>query len=368
MSANTGRLRKHTATRYLIAVVAALVALALRLALEPLTGSGARFVLSSAATLVIGLFIGFGPGLVTLALGLPLASYLSVRFGTPLSQATFQSLLFAMEGLIVLYIASLVAKRQRALDAANRKLRRLSEEAAQAEARTREIIELSPDAFLLSDLEARFTDANHAVCELLGYERAELLGKTIFEIIPAEDAERLKKVRSELLVPGTTHHAEWTLKRKDGTTVPVDVSANILADGRWQAFIRDITDRRRIEDQRQVFVSLLDNSVDFIGVADPAGKPIYLNAAGRRMIGLAPDFPIDQITIEERGNQFNWRHEVDKGFLRVIAQDTALGRLAINAEGQHLSLLASFVLLGRILFEDDALFRHDRRFQNVPGG
>ena len=46
-------------------------------------------------------------------------------------------------------------------------------------------------------------------------------------------------------------------------------------------------------------MSLLDNSSDFIGIADPAGKPIYLNAAGRRMIGLAPDFPIDQIAIED---------------------------------------------------------------------
>ena len=298
MSAYFEGLRKRTVTRYFIAVVAALVALALRLALEPLAGPGARFVLSSAATLVIALFIGPGPGLVTLVLGLPLAAYMSVRLGTPPSQAAFQSVLFAIEGLIVLYIASLVTKRQRALDDANHALRRLGDEAARAEARTREIIELSPDAFFLADLEARFTSVNRAACELLGYERVELLGKTIFDIIPPEDAERLKKVRGELLVPGATHHAEWMLQRKDGATVPVDVSANILADGRWQAFVRDITDRRRIEDQRQLFVSLLDNSVDFIGVADPTGKPIYLNAAGRRMIGLAPDFPIEQMTIE----------------------------------------------------------------------
>src|SRR5690349_19612128 len=89
------------------------------------------------------------------------------------------------------------------------------------------------------------------------------------------------------------------MKRSDGSLVPVDVSANILSDGRWQAFIRDITERRRVEDQRQVFVSLLDNSVDFIGIADPTGKPIYLNAAGRRMIGLAPDFPIEQLRIQD---------------------------------------------------------------------
>ena len=48
-----------------------------------------------------------------------------------------------------------------------------------------------------------------------------------------------------------------------------------------------------------MFVSLLDNSVDFIGIADPTGKPIYLNAAGRRMIGLAPDFPVEELQIQD---------------------------------------------------------------------
>ena len=122
---------------------------------------------------------------------------------------------------------------------------------------------------------------------------------TIFDIIPAEDAARLEATRRDLLVPGATIKNEWRLKRKDGTLVPVEVSANILDDGRWQAFVRDISERKRIEDQRQVFVSLLDNSVDFIGIADPTGKPIYLNAAGRRMIGLAPDFPVEELQIQD---------------------------------------------------------------------
>ena len=140
---------------------------------------------------------------------------------------------------------------------------------------------------------------NQAACRLLDYERDELVGKTIFDVIPPEDADRLTAVKAELLEPTNVNKADWTMRRKDGTLVPVEVSANIIPDGRWQAFIRDISERRRIEDERQVFVSLLDNSSDFIGIADPPGKPIYLNAAGRRMIGLPPDFPIDRVAIED---------------------------------------------------------------------
>ena len=178
-------------------------------------------------------------------------------------------------------------------------MRNASEERARLLARERETIELAPDAYFLANLDARFTDVNQAACRLLGYERDELIGKTIFDVIPPEDAARLEAVRTALLVPGTVTKSEWTLMRRDGTRVPVETSANILPDGRWQAFIRDISARKRIEDFRQVFVALLDNSTDFIGIADPAGKPMYVNAAGRRMVGLSADFPVGQLPIED---------------------------------------------------------------------
>jgi PAS domain S-box-containing protein len=138
-------------------------------------------------------------------------------------------------------------KARQAAQDASRQLRLANEELTRAMMRTREAIELSPDAFFQADLDARFTDVNQAAWRMLGYDRDELIGKTIFEIIPVEDTSRLKAVRAELLVPGHVHRGEWTLKRKDGTFVPVDVSAKILPDGRWQAFVRDISERRRIE-------------------------------------------------------------------------------------------------------------------------
>ena len=152
-----------------------------------------------------------------------------------------------------------------------------------SEARTRQVIELAPDAYFVADLDARYTDVNPAACKLLGYERDELVGKTIFDLIRPEDALKLEAERADLLVPGAVARAEWILRRKDGNLVTTEVSANILPDGRWQAFVRDITERKRIEDERQVFVSLLDNSPDFIAVADPTGN------ADLRQRGRPPD-------------------------------------------------------------------------------
>ncbi|HEX6837594.1 MAG TPA: PAS domain S-box protein, partial [Polyangia bacterium] len=61
----------------------------------------------------------------------------------------------------------------------------------------------------------------------------------------------------------------------------------------------DITERRRREDERQVFVSLLETASDFIGIADPTGKPIWVNPAGRRMVGLPADLPISETEIAD---------------------------------------------------------------------
>ncbi len=263
--------------RYAFAVAMVIGAFGLRKLLEPVTGTGAPFVLFFAAVLVASLVGGRGPGILATLLSAPLGAYeFVVRAGYPLSEAILQAGLFTIDCLVVVYMSFLI---------------RLSE------ARMRDLIQLAPDAFFLADLEGRYVEVNQAACWMLGYERDELVGKQILDLIPAEDAPRLVAERSAMLASERPITSEWTLIRKDGTLLPVEVSANILADGRWQAFVRDISERRRRDDERRVFVSLLENSSDFIGIADPNGRPIYVNPAGRRMVGLAPDYPVEQTQI-----------------------------------------------------------------------
>jgi PAS domain S-box-containing protein len=293
MTTSFNSLLRNTIARYLFAVVTIAIVVALRFLLIPLTGTGAPFVLFFAAVLITCLLAGTGPGICAVLLSLPLAANaFVVQAGYTVFQAAFQSLLFAVDGFVVVYLTHFMRRYRETMQDTNRQLR-------DAETRTRELIELAPEAFFLADLNARFVDVNQAACRMLGYERRELLSMTIFDILPPEDAARLKAVRAKLLEPEAVEKGEWTHVRKDGTFVPLEVSANILPDGRWQAFCRDITQRRRIEDERQVFVSFLENSPDFIGIADPNGKPVYLNPAGRRMVGLPDDYPIENTQIPE---------------------------------------------------------------------
>jgi PAS domain S-box-containing protein len=125
-------------------------------------------------------------------------------------------------------------------------LNRANEDVQASRTRISQLVEHASDGIFVADLSGRYTDVNDAGCRLLGYSREEIIGKTIVDLIPPSDVERLWQTREELL-KGGIQVAEWALRRKDGSYVPVEVSAKILSDGRWQGFARDISERKRLQ-------------------------------------------------------------------------------------------------------------------------
>ena len=143
-----------------------------------------------------------------------------------------------------------------------------------------------------ANLKAQFTDVNQAACRLLGYERDELVGrKTIVDLIPPEDVPRLAAARDYLLLPGMVQVAEWTLLRKDGTPIPVEVSAKILPDGRWQAFGREISERKRIErtlqESEERFRLTIDEAPIGIALVALDGRFVRVNRALCEIVGYS---------------------------------------------------------------------------------
>jgi PAS domain-containing protein len=70
-----------------------------------------------------------------------------------------------------------------------------------------------------SGSQCRLTDVNQAACRLLGYDRDELVGMTILDIIPPEDVPACLRHGVPPLTD-TVQVAEWTQLRKDGTPIP----------------------------------------------------------------------------------------------------------------------------------------------------
>jgi PAS domain S-box-containing protein len=111
------------------------------------------------------------------------------------------------------------------------------------------LFELASDAIFVANIDGRVTEANHAACKLLGYTRDELLQLNYADIVAPSERPRLWSARDALLHGGVSVE-EWRLVASSGSSLATEISAAILPDGRWQAFVRDITDRKRLEQDR----------------------------------------------------------------------------------------------------------------------
>jgi PAS domain S-box-containing protein len=56
---------------------------------------------------------------------------------------------------------------------------------------------------------------------------------------------------------------------------------------------------KRAVNERRVFAALVNDSADLIGIDDTTGKRLYLNPAGRRMVGLPDDYDVEQTSIPD---------------------------------------------------------------------
>jgi PAS domain S-box-containing protein len=115
-----------------------------------------------------------------------------------------------------------------------------------SERRYRLLMEHASDGILIFDRGGQLLTVNSRACEMLGYEREELLRLSICQLIVADGEGRATAFLD--LAEGQTEIGERLYRRKDGTAIPVEISARGLEDGAIQGIVRDITERKRVED------------------------------------------------------------------------------------------------------------------------
>jgi len=127
--------------------------------------------------------------------------------------------------------------------------RKRAEEALRdSEENYRTLIELASDAIFITDANFRLLDFNASACALSGYSRDEILGKSILDFMLEEDLAATP-IRMEELLTGRPLLSERRFRRKDSVIVPIEISNKRLPDGRFQGIVRDITERRRSEQE-----------------------------------------------------------------------------------------------------------------------
>jgi len=138
------------------------------------------------------------------------------------------------------------------LDIIERK--RAEEELRESEENFKRLFNKNPEALLYVDKNFKTIDINPQFEELFGYSIDEIKGKEIDEFIVPKDRMNEGQKRNEMSKKGYTFY-ETVRKKKDGTLVPVSLSAGpIISEGSIVGInvtYKDITERKRAEEELQ---------------------------------------------------------------------------------------------------------------------
>ena len=176
--------------------------------------------------------------------------------------------------------------------------RKQAEDALRAsEGRFRALVEQTPDGIFVADNSGRYTDVNAAGAEMLGYQREEILGLGIIDVIMPDEIPRLAPELAQYS-NGKISRVEWRFRRKDGSELCGEVVGRQLPDGGFQGILRDITERKRAEEQLKRQADMLRLSFDAIIVWRLDGTIESWNRGAALLYGYGESEAMDRATHE----------------------------------------------------------------------
>ncbi len=136
-----------------------------------------------------------------------------------------------------------------------------------------------------------FTYVNRRAAEIAAMAAPQLSGRRLREALPAFPAH-LFAAFATTLAGGEPFHTEFdysdTLAGNPEFTVRFEITASRLGDALLVVY-DDMSARARSRTAERRFGALLDATSDWVSIADPDQRLVYINEGGRRMVGIGVD-------------------------------------------------------------------------------
>ena len=175
------------------------------------------------------------------------------------------------------------------------------------------LLEASLDAIVAIDQDNVVIEWNLAAERMFGYSRSEALGQSLsLLIVPPgyrEAHERgMKQYVATRVAHLVNHRVQLEAQRRGGEVFPCEIVFHPLNfENRmyFAAYLRDLTEQRRINQERDQLARVAEASTDFIAFSDLDNRLVYINEAGRRLVGYEGEIPVqatlaDIVHLEDR--------------------------------------------------------------------
>ncbi|KKM26861.1 hypothetical protein LCGC14_1580490, partial [marine sediment metagenome] len=172
-------------------------------------------------------------------------------------------------------------------------------ELKESEEKYRILFESSKDGIVYSNMEGGIIDCNQAFLDILGYNLAEIKEFSYQQLTP----EKWHKIEEDIFINqslprGHTDEFEKEYIRKDGTTIPISITAWLIKDdqgnnkGMW-GIVKDITERKKadqkLKESEEKFRMLFNNINDAIVIVNMEGKVIECNQTSYERLGYTKE-------------------------------------------------------------------------------
>jgi PAS domain S-box-containing protein len=169
---------------------------------------------------------------------------------------------YVLKSHLTRLVPSIMRALREAEECAGRK--KAQEALLDSEKRYRTIVENITDALYMHDFKGNIVDVNENSCKMLGYKREELIGANLSMFDSEKNKMRLPERMDQLLKENSIlfegHHV-----RKDGSILPVEINAKVVrreGSGTIQGFVRDISDRKKIDEEIRQRIQELEDFYD----------------------------------------------------------------------------------------------------------
>ena len=156
------------------------------------------------------------------------------------------------------------------------------------------VVEQTADAVVITNPAGEIQYVNPAFEKQTGFRREEAIGRTPRIVKSGKQGEAFYEQLWKTISAGQVFRGVLINQRKDGSLYYEEKTITPLKSGdgtitHYLSTGKDITPRMRAEEERNRLVAILEATTDLVAMTTLDGKVVYINAAGRKMLGLEAD-------------------------------------------------------------------------------